>query len=93
MTTSQQLQTYLERALQDGLAEISGAGRAERIRYVAADADAQPKCEGGSTPQRSEYAQLNRSRIQYQDCCERECEEPDLDAEQKLRRQGDLVLF
>ena len=37
MTTSQQLQTYLERALQDGLAELSGEGRTERIHYIDAD--------------------------------------------------------
>ena len=37
MTTSQQPQTYLERALQDGLAELSGEGRFERIRYVVAN--------------------------------------------------------
>ena len=37
MTTSQDLQTYIERALQDGLAELSGEGRTERIHYVAAD--------------------------------------------------------
>ena len=37
MTTSQELQTYIELALRDGLAELSGEGRSERIRYVAAD--------------------------------------------------------
>ena len=37
MTTSRQHQTYLERALEDGLAELSGEGRTERIRYVKAD--------------------------------------------------------
>ena len=37
MSTSQDLQTYIECALQDGLAELSGEGRTERIRYVAAD--------------------------------------------------------
>ena len=37
MTTSQELQTYIELALRDGLAELSGEGRTERIRYVAAD--------------------------------------------------------
>ena len=37
MTTSQEPQTYIERALRDGLAELSGEGRSERIRYVAAD--------------------------------------------------------
>ena len=37
MTTSQQPQTYLERALQDGLAELSGEGRTERIHYIDAD--------------------------------------------------------
>ena len=37
MTTSQEHQTYLERALQDGLAELSGEGRVERMRYVVAD--------------------------------------------------------
>ncbi len=37
MTTSQEHQTYLDRALQDGLAELSGEGRVERMRYVVAD--------------------------------------------------------
>ena len=37
MTTSHDLQTYLERALQDGLAELSGEGRTERIHYIDAD--------------------------------------------------------
>ena len=37
MAASQDLQTYLECALADGLAELSGEGRSERIRYVDAD--------------------------------------------------------
>ena len=37
MTTVSQPQTYLARALADGHAEIAGAGRNERIHYVAAD--------------------------------------------------------
>ena len=37
MTNSQQLQTYLESALQDGLAELSGEGRTERIRLADHD--------------------------------------------------------
>ena len=37
MTTSHDLQTYLERALQEGLAELSGEGRTERIHYIDAD--------------------------------------------------------
>ena len=37
MTTVSQPQTYLTRALADGHAEIAGAGRNERIHYVAAD--------------------------------------------------------
>ena len=37
MTTSQELQTYIELALRDGLAELSGEGQNRRIRYVAAD--------------------------------------------------------
>ena len=37
MTTVSQPQTYLARALTDGHAEIAGAGRNERIHYVAAD--------------------------------------------------------
>ena len=30
-------QSYIERALADGLAELSGEGKSERIRYIAAD--------------------------------------------------------
>ena len=37
MTTAPDNQTYLERARADGLAELSGEGRTERIRYVAVD--------------------------------------------------------
>ena len=37
MTTPPPGYTYLNRALQSGLAEITGQGRAERIRYIAAD--------------------------------------------------------
>ena len=37
MTNLQDDQDYLELALADGLAELSGEGRSERIRYVAAD--------------------------------------------------------
>ena len=37
MPTSQEHQTYLERALQDGLAELSGEGTTERIHYIDAD--------------------------------------------------------
>ena len=37
MTTAPNNQTYLERALDDGLAEFHGEGRTERIRYIAAD--------------------------------------------------------
>ena len=37
MTNLQDDQTYLERALEEGLAELSVEGRAHRIRYIAAD--------------------------------------------------------
>ncbi len=37
MTAMQDSQTYLELALADGLAELSGEGRSQRIRYAAAD--------------------------------------------------------
>ena len=37
MTTPVSFQTYLNRALNDGHVEITGEGRIERIRYVAAD--------------------------------------------------------
>lgn len=37
MTTLAPSQTYLSRALSDGHAEITGEGRNERIRYIAAD--------------------------------------------------------
>ena len=37
VTTVSDNQTYLERALEDGLAEFSGDGRSERIHYLAAD--------------------------------------------------------
>ena len=36
MTTLQDSQTYLERAVEDGLAELYSEGRTERIRYIAA---------------------------------------------------------
>ena len=37
MTNLQDDQTYLERALEEGLAELSIEGRSQRIRYMAAD--------------------------------------------------------
>ena len=37
MTTIRDGQTYLERAVEDGLAELYSEGRTERIRYIAAD--------------------------------------------------------
>ncbi|MCY4653866.1 MAG: N-6 DNA methylase [Dehalococcoidia bacterium] len=37
MTTMPDNQTYVERALEEGLAELYGEGRNQRIRYIAAD--------------------------------------------------------
>ena len=37
MATSQDSQTYIQGTLQDGLAELPGEHRAERMRYVAFD--------------------------------------------------------
>ena len=53
MSTLAPSQTYLSRALNDGHAEISGEGRTERIRYMAAD-----RSERWSDPEEKVRAEL-----------------------------------
>ena len=53
MTTRSPSQTYLSRALNDGYAKITGEGRNERIRYMAAD-----RSERWSDPEEKVRAEL-----------------------------------
>ncbi len=53
MTTLVSSQTYLSRALADGHAEITGEGRNERIRYIAAG-----RSERWSDPEEKVRAEL-----------------------------------